>query len=264
LNTILRGITSFKDESFFLINNNYLRSKIMEQFTEVVWKSVLSFIMLIVLTRFIGRKLLSQMSFFDYVIGITLGTITGSYVVEATEGMWVLISPFILALCIILFDYINLKSLWFRKLSEGEPVVVIQNGKILEKSLFKLRYNINDLEMQLRDKGAFNFGEIEFAILEPHGQLSVLKKTQNQPITPQDLKMSTHYKGISTEIIKDGDIIEQNLKQNNLTFSWLYNELKGQNIEKLKDVTYAALNTDGTLFIDMKDDEIEYLQKVED
>lgn len=125
----------------------------MDEFLKVLWKSIVVFILLIVLTRVIGRKLLSHLSFFDYVIGITIGTITGSYVAQEIKGMWVLISPLVLTCITILFGYINMKSLKLRKITEGEPVIVIHNGKILEKSLMKLRYHVNDLEKQLRDKG---------------------------------------------------------------------------------------------------------------
>lgn len=118
----------------------------MEHLITMLWKSILIFIMLITLTRLIGRKLLSQMSFFDYVIGITIGTISGAYVVQAIEGMWVLLSPVILTLSTILFGFINMKSVHIRKLTEGEPVVLIQNGRILDKNLAKLRYHLDDLD----------------------------------------------------------------------------------------------------------------------
>jgi len=87
----------------------------------------------------------------------------------------------------------------------------MQNGKIYEDNMSKVRYNQDDLAMQLREKGVFDFNEVEFAILEPHGQLSVLKKSQNLPVTPADLSIPTPYKGISTEIIRDGKTIRQRI-----------------------------------------------------
>ena len=109
------------------------------------------------------------MSYFDFTVAITIGFISGSYVVQMIQGMWVLIAPILLALLTITFDFIHLKSLRLRKFTEGEPVVVIQNGQILEKGMKKLRYHIDNLESQLRDKGIFDFNEVEFAVLEPHG-----------------------------------------------------------------------------------------------
>ncbi|MDW7675788.1 MAG: DUF421 domain-containing protein [Bacillota bacterium] len=154
------------------------------------------------------------MTFFDFVTGITIGTIGGAYVTTEVKGTYVLLGPIILTLLVLLTGYVTLKSNAARKLIEGEPLVVIQNGKIFEKNMSKVRYNADDLMMQLREKGVFDMGEVEFAILEPHGQLSVLKKSQHLPVTPKDLKMSTGYKGASSEIIRDGQIVEQNLKQN--------------------------------------------------
>lgn len=178
----------------------------MEKFIVVLWKSLTVFFMLVILTRLIGRKLLSQMSFFDYVVGIIIGTIigtiAGAYVVQSVKEEWVLLSPVILTLLSIIFGYVNLKSQRLRKFTEGEPVVIFQNGKILEKNMKKLRYHLGDMEVQLRNKGIFNLADVEFAILEPHGQLSVLKKSQKQPVTPHDLGINTGYVGVASEIIK--------------------------------------------------------------
>ncbi len=236
----------------------------MEQLWLVTWKSILVFVILMVLTRLIGKKLLSQLTFFDFVIGITIGTISGAYVVIMVKGMWVLLSPIILTILTLFLGLISVKHLGFRKLLEGEPAIVIQNGKILEKNLLRFRYHLDDLEMQLREQGVFDFGEVEFAILEPHGKLSVLKKSQYTPVTPRDLNLATKYKGMATEMIKDGDILEQNLIQNNLTREWLMQELRKRNISDLNEVIYAALNTDGSLYIDQKKDNLHYVQKVED
>lgn len=236
----------------------------MDQLWLVTWKSLLVFSMLIILARLIGRKLLSQMSFFEFVVGITIGTIGGAYVVVMVKGMWVLLSPIILTATTIFVGYLSMKNLRFRKLLEGEPVIIIQNGKMLEQNMAKLRYHIDDLEMQLRNKGVFDLNEVEFAVLEPHGQLSVLKKSQYNPATPHDMGINTQYKGISSEIIKDGDVMEQNLKQNNLSIDWLFQELNKQKINKISDIAYATLNTDGSLYIDKRNDNLQYVQKVED
>ncbi|MDO7787659.1 DUF421 domain-containing protein [Desulforamulus aquiferis] len=236
----------------------------MEELFKVLWKSIVVFIMLVVFSRIIGKKLLSQLTFFDFTIGILIGTITGTFVTTEVKGLMVLLSPVILTLLVVMVAFLTVKSMPVRKLLEGEPVVVIQNGKIMEKGMLRLRYHLDDLEMQLREKGIFNITEVEFAVMEPHGYLSVLKKSQHLPVTMKDIGKPTQYKGMATEIIKDGDVFEQNLRQNNLTFAWLYEELRKRNIEKLSDVTYASLESDGTLYTDVKDDKLEYVQKVED
>ncbi|WP_018247406.1 YetF domain-containing protein [Orenia marismortui] len=236
----------------------------MSEYLEAIWRSVVVFLLLAVLTRLIGRKLLSQITFFEFVTGVTIGTVAGAYIVNAIRGIWVLLAPVVLAISTIGLSYLTIKSLRIRKLIEGEPVVIIQNGKILEKNMLKARYNLDHLEMQLRDKGVFNLNEVEFAILESTGKLSVLKKTPFVPVTPTDLNLETSYKGIATEIIKDGEVLEQNLKQNNLDFKWLYNELRKSGINDISKVMLASLNTDGFLYIDLKDSSPVYNQKVED
>lgn len=231
---------------------------------EVLTHSLSVFFLLILLTRIIGKKFLAQMTFFDFVVGITMGTIGGAYVTTEIKGVYVLISPVILTVLVIITGFLNLKSVPARKLIEGEPLVMIQNGKIFEENLRKIRYNMDDLMMQLREKGVFDLSEVEFAILETHGQLSVLKKSQNLPATPLDLNISTKYKGVSSEIIRDGKIVEQNLKQNNLNYEWLYNELVSRNIKNTSDIFLATLSTDGNLYIDLRDDKSAYIQKIED
>jgi len=139
-------------------------------------------------------------------------------------------------------------------------VIVIQNGKILEDNMLKSRYNLNHLEMQLREKDIFDITEVEFAVLEPHGALSILKKSQHLPVTMKDLNKPTPYKGMAFVIIKDGKVIDENLKENNLNFGWLYDELKKKGIERTTDVVYASLQSDGTLYTDIRPDNLEHIQ----
>lgn len=148
----------------------------MQEYIEAIWTTILIFIMLVVLTRVIGRKLLAQLTFYDFVTGVTIGTIAGAYVVNEAEGAAVLLSPIVLALCSLGLGYLTVKSLRIRKIFKGEPVVIIQNGKILEENMFKSRYTLDALEMQLRQKGVFNINQVEFAVLESNGKLSVLRK----------------------------------------------------------------------------------------
>ena len=235
-----------------------------EEIVNVTWKSTLVFFLLIFLARLLGKKLLSKMNFFDFVIGITIGTISGAFVVEQTRGFYVLLSPIIITATVLLFGFINAKSRASRKVFEGEPVVVIQTGKILEKNMLLIRYHMDDLEKQLRGKGIFDFKEVEFAVLEPHGELSALRKSQYMPLTPKDLDISTEYKGLATAIIKDGKVFAEHLRQNNLDFAWLYQELRERGIKDISDILYASLNTDGSLYIDLKEDKVDYVPKLEE
>ncbi len=230
----------------------------------VILYSLIIYFLLLILTRLMGRKLLSQMTYFDFVTGITIGTIGATFITVEVKGFIILLSPVILSLLVIATGYLTLKSVPARKILEGEPLVLIQNGKILEDNLKNVRYNIDDLMMLLREKKVFNMDEVEFAILEPNGKLSVQKKSQYLPVSAKDLNISTKYKGISSEMIRDGEIVHQNIEQNNLSYEWLYNQLQNNDIENIDDVFLATLSTEGTLYVDLKKDEPKYNQKVED
>ena len=222
------------------------------------------YVLLIILSRIIGKKLLGQLTFFDFVIGISLGTIGGAFVTTEVKGYYVLYSATMLALLVFITGYISVKNVTFRKLVEGEPVILIQNGKIFESNMKKMRYNQDDLMMQLREKDVFDMTQVEFAILEPHGKLSVLKKSENQPVTPKDLNLSTTYQGISIEIIRDGRIQESNLKDLKLTHEWLYNQLTAKGVKNIEEVFLATLSTDGKLYVDLHKDELPFIQRTED
>lgn len=236
----------------------------LHELYQAVHHPIVVYLLLIILTRIIGKKLLGQLTFFDFVIGITLGTIGGAYVATEVKGYYVLISATIMAALVYFTGILTMKNVTARKLIEGEPVIIVQNGKILEDNMSRVRYNQDDLMMQLRDKDVFDFSQVEFAILEPHGKLSVQKKAPFQNLTPSDINMPTSYKGISVEIIRDGRIQEENLKQYNISFLWLYNQLQANNVKSLDEVFLATLSSDGQLYLDKKKDELTDIIKTED
>lgn len=229
----------------------------------VIYPTV-TYVILIILSRVIGKKLLGQLTFFDFVTGITLGTIGGAFVTTEVRGYYVLVSAVIFALLVVVTGFITLKNVTARKLIEGEPIILMQDGKILEKNMIKIRYNQDDLMMQLREKDIFDISEVDYAILEPHGKLSVLKKSQYKNPTMKDMNISSNSKGISTEIIRDGRIQEYNLKALNLNYEWLYNQLMSKGIGKVEEVFLATLSGNNNLYVDLKDDKINDVQRAED
>jgi uncharacterized membrane protein YcaP (DUF421 family) len=152
--------------------------------------------------------------------------------------------------------YVSLKSRPVRKVIAGEPTVIIHNGKILEANLKKMHYNLDEMLMQLREKDVFDINEVEFAILEPSGVLSVAKKSQMSSPTRSDLNLSSEYEGISTELILEGEIIHQNLKQIGLDDKWLLKELQNRGVKDIKDVDLAILSSKGNLYVDMSQDSL--------
>lgn len=137
----------------------------------------------------------------------------------------------------------------------GESTILINNGKILENTMRKLNYSFDDLVQQLRQENVFDISKVEFAILEPSGELSILLKSQHNPVTPQDLNVSTHYEGLATEVVLDGKIIESNLSQKNLNPQWLHYELEKKGIKSIDEVAFAALASNGNLYLDLYRDD---------
>lgn len=217
----------------------------------VIYRTSILFISLLILTRILGKKQMSHLTFFNYITGITIGSIVANMIRETEE-------PFgddfigLVWWCILtlLAGYINLKSGKLRHIIDGQPTIVIKKGKIIKSALKSCTLTMDDLSMLLRKQTIFSITEVEYAILEPNGNLSVMKKTQNQQITKSDMNITTSiFKYIPSEIIVDGKIIYHNLKEYNLTEDWLNNQLKMKHISSINDVLYAELQSDGTLFL---------------
>lgn len=215
---------------------------------------IVVYIILITLARIMGRKLLGQLTFFDFVTGITLGTVAGAFVTTEVEGYYVLISLVIFTILVLISSYIALKSVRVRKLILGEPIILMNRGKIYEENMARIRYNQDILMMQLREKDIFDISEVENAILEPHGRLSVQKKSKYQPVTLKDLNIFESNKELCPELVKDGIIQKRNLMENNLSPEWLFNELSSRGVKRIEEVFLASLSNDGSLYIDLRTD----------
>lgn len=219
---------------------------------QLLFKTTIIFVSLLILTRILGNKQMSHLTFFNYVTGITIGSIAGNIISVDNK---VFIGEFIALIwwCIltVLTGYMNLKSGNIRRIIDGQPIILIKKGKIMRHSLFSNRLNMDDLSMLLRNKDIFSITEVEYAILEPDGNLSVMKKQSQQQVTKADMKIptfTTNY--IPSEIIIDGKLIEHNLKELGLNKEWLKKQLRQQNILSVEDVFYAEVQNDGPLFVD--------------
>ncbi len=115
----------------------------------------------------------------------------------------------------------------------------------------RLNYTFDYLNQQLRQEKVFDISQVEFAVLEPSGELSIQLKSQNRPLTPKDIELPTGYEGVATEIVLDGQIVEKNLQRNGLSEDWLYKELNKKGIDDVKKVAFAALATNGNLYVDL-------------
>ncbi len=237
----------------------------MNPYLEILIRAAGAFAAVFFVTRMIGKSAVGGLTIADWVNGIVIGSIAASLVVELNEppGYYIFGLLVFMALTIIA-EWAGTKHRPLHKVLTDEPTVVVHNGKIMESNMHKMRFTIDDLTSQLRQKNAFNIADVEYAIAEPDGQISVLLKGQSRPVTPRDLNLSTPYQGVPSELVVDGVVIKQNLEQNNLDEKWLYDELQKQGIPSLKEVFYASLDTDGNLYVDQRRDDLEYIQDITD
>ncbi|AIQ37600.1 MULTISPECIES: DUF421 domain-containing protein [unclassified Paenibacillus] len=225
---------------------------------EILFRTATSFVALLLLTRLLGKKQVGHLTFFNYVTGITFGSTTAEIIVNRQITLLQGISSLILwSLLAFIVAWIGLRSVRAREILDGQPTILVKQGKILEKALAKQHLNIDDLSMLLRNKDVFSPTDVEVAILEPDGQLSVLKKEEMLPATKKDVKatvMPIH--NIPTELIVDGKIVEKNLTKIDVSKVWLNQQLKKANIHSFDQVFYAELQLDGSLYIDKYQDSI--------
>ncbi|MHB1128290.1 MAG: DUF421 domain-containing protein [Bacillota bacterium] len=226
---------------------------------EVIFQTLLSFAAILIYARILGKQQIGQLTFFEYINGITFGSIAAVLATDIGTNKTVthILGLTIFAALTFGMSYISLHSRPARKLISGEPTIVVQNGKILEQNMGKMRYDVDELLMQLREKNMFNIADVEYAILEPNGSLSVLPKSQKRTVTTADLQIPTVYEGVPSEIIVDGEIIYQNLKQNNLDEKWLEGQLNAHGVTDVGQVILASLDTGGKLYVDMRNDQLQ-------
>lgn len=220
-------------------------------------RSIIAFFSLLIFTRIIGKEQISQLTFFDYVLGITIGSIAASATTDLSSRAWPhWVGLLTWAVLGYLMELITLKWRFAAKFFEGIPAVIIHEGKILEKVMKKEKYRASDIIALLRNQGIFDLNQVAYAIIEPNGQLSVLKKPEYQPLTPKDMNIQVKDTGISAELIYDGLLIKDNLKKVNKDETWLMKELKKQGINNISEVFLCTLNPSGSLYVDKYDDHI--------
>lgn len=224
----------------------------------VLVRSIISFFSLLIFARLLGKQQISQLTFFDYILGITIGSTASTLTTDLTSRAWPhWVGLLAWTLLSLLLQFITMKSKTASDYLDDVPAVVIMDGKILEGAMKKSRYRLGDLLEQLRDKGVFDLTQVAFAIMEKNGKLSVLKKAQFQPATPNDLNLTPAPVALSSEIIYDGIIIDENLKNINKDINWLYTQLKAHNVKDPSEVFVATFTLPDTVYIDLYKDHMQ-------
>lgn len=218
----------------------------------VLVRSLIAFFSLLILARLLGKQQISQLTFFEYVLGITIGSIAGTLSVDLDSRAWPhWVGLITWSACVLIMQWFTLKFPVAGKYLIGKPTILIMNGKIMEKEMNSIRYNTTDLMEQLRDKDVFDLNQVAFAVLENNGELSVLLKPEYRTVTCSDMYISPQPAGLSTEIIINGKIIEENLESLQKDRLWLEEQLTSQNISCPEDVFLATYNAaEDKLFID--------------
>lgn len=213
-------------------------------YLEILLRTLIAALFLWIIARIMGARQISQLTFYDYVMGITIGSIAGTLCIEPELPiLFSLIAISVFAAFVIVVEFICLKSVWARRIFTGQSKILIENGLIIEKNLKLIRYDINDLLRELRTQGYFNIADVQHALLEANGKLSILPKMAKKPITVQDMSLNFDEQSLVANVIIDGKIMEENLKHKGKDKNWITNEITNQNAE-LSNVLLGTLDGD--------------------
>lgn len=224
----------------------------------IALKSFVAASVLFILARIMGKKQISQLNFFDYVVGISIGSIAGALSVEKDISFLDGITSMVIWTAFpIAFFQITSHTMKGKQLYEGSPSILIQNGKIIEKNLKKTKISVNDLLEELREKDVFNIEDVEFALFETNGKVSVLKKSSKQNPASSEPNIQNGKSGLTANVIIDGKVLKKNLQLLNLDENWLKDELRKKQINSPQDVLLACVDSEGSLYIDRKNQDPE-------
>lgn len=219
----------------------------------VFFRTLILFTLVILVMRIMGKRQIGQIQPFELAVSIMISELAAVPMQNTGIPLVSGIIPILtLLLAQLLISFVSLKSSRVRGFICGKPRILIKNGKIQESNLRKELYTLNDLLEQLRIKSTPNIADVEFAILETNGELSIIPKSQKRPLSPQDMNLSTNYEGLPIDLVIDGDVILKNLHEANLTMDWLRTELSNRGISSLEKVLFASLDSSGQLYCQTK------------
>lgn len=219
-----------------------------------VGRTVFMYVFVLFVTRLMGKREIGQLSPFDLVVAIMIADLAAMPLEEKEIGILDAVVPIaVLGAAEVVFAYITLRSDKARAIISGRSTIVVRDGRILEGNLRQTRYNLDDLLAGLREKNVSNIQDVEFAILEGSGRLSVIMKSQARPATPRDLGITTSYEGLPYPLITDGRVNYKHLDQLGLTLAWLKEELEKKGVQDPSDVLLASLDTGGELYVTKKE-----------
>lgn len=222
-----------------------------------ILKSLVAYIILRLVVHIFGLKRVNQITTLEQILLVSLGVLAALSM--ETEGN--LIGPALVALVVwaglfMVERYLLTRSRAARQLAEGEPAVLVYHGKVLENNLYRQRVSIDELLSMLRAQKVFRLADVELAVMEPTGELSVLQSPQAQPLTKQDMLVAGRATGLPLEVIVDGQIIYENLEKRELSEKWLRDHLRAFGVELVSEVSLASVDENNELTVDRYDDKL--------
>ncbi len=203
---------------------------------KVVLTALLSVAALFIITKIMGHKQVAQLDFFDYVSGITIGSIGAELATELEKPYKPLIALAIYGLASLFLNLVAHKIPKTRKYINGTPTILMNGDKLYRKNLKQAKLDLSEFLLLCREQGYFDLAEIQTAVFEHNGKLSILPKAANRPVTPEDLKITAKATHVGTEVIMDGRVMGENLSRIGRDANWLAKQLKAQGHKDEKEI----------------------------
>ena len=214
------------------------------EFLKIVFTALLSVAALFVITKGMGHKQVAQLDFFDYISGITIGSIAAELATDL-EATWKSLTALVIyGIVSIILQLLTAKFPKSRKFINGTPTILMNDGRILRKNLKKAKLDLSEFLLLCREQGYFDLEEIQTAIFEHNGKLSVLPKAEKRPVTPCDMKTEVPAAHIGTEVIMDGRILGENLSRTGRNEQWLRQKLRAQGYRKTEEIFLGIYRTE--------------------
>ena len=219
------------------------------EFIKLLLTSCLSVFSLFVIAKIMGHKQISQLDFFDYITGITIGSIAAELATELEKPWKPFVAMVIYGTVAVALSLLTSKLPRIRKYINGTPTIIMNGGKIYRKNLKKAKLDLSEFLMLCRQEGYFNLKDIQTAIFEYNGRLTVLPVSTKRTMNPLDMNIIPEVETINTEVIMDGSVLDGNLKRLGLDKNWLKGELKQQGINSEKQVFLALCDNNNQLTV---------------
>lgn len=216
-------------------------------FIKIISTSLLSVVTLFLIAKIMGHKQMAQLNFFDYITGITIGSIAAELATELETPWKPLLAMLIYGTISATLSTITSKSHKMRKYINGTPTIIMNNGKLYRKNMKKAKLDLSEFMVMCHQQGFFNLNDIQTAVFEYNGHITILPKSEKRPATPFDMNLTPEKETIFTEIIMDGKILHENIKRKGLDLIWLEKELNGQGYKSAKEIFLAVCDDNNTV-----------------